>query len=172
MYSKMISRAVVSLLAILWVANVSTAQESEGQEILVECPVWEWAPSPIPGIAYELCFDAVENCVPAEIGDAVCIPTLGYHDVWVTAIDYSGAQPVYFDGDIAPITRTISADFDGNRQVGFSDLGAFINFIGQGAGSPGDLNDDGIVGFEDFGSFSGAFGKCVNTSETVYQACP
>ena len=79
--------AVISCLSIFWNSNANAQTWFDGQEILIECPVWEWEASSIPGIEYELCFDDVDHCVAAAIGDSVCIPSLGVHDVWVTAID-------------------------------------------------------------------------------------
>jgi hypothetical protein len=120
---------------------------------------------------YELCFDDIDHCVVAEIGSSVCIPGLGTHDVWVTAIDYQDGEPIYYDGDIVPIERLNSADFDENGIVGFSDFSQFSDQYGEVGESPADLDGDGIVGFLDFSQFSSAFGKCVNESETVYTEC-
>jgi len=170
--------AALSLLPILWTANAAATEWPDGQEVLVECPVWEWAPSPIPGIEYELCFDDIDHCVPAQIGDSVCIPDLGAHDVWVTAIDNSSGEPVYYDGDIVPIVREISSDFDRNGIVAISDFGLFLQFFGVAggsfggaSGSPVDLDGDGVAGFSDFGLFLQSFGKCVNSTRTVYKPC-
>jgi len=163
--------AVISFLPIFWKTNAIAAHWFDGQEILVECPVWEWEPSPISGIEYELCFDDLDHCAVAAIGDSVCIPSLGSHDVWVTAIDYQGADPVYYDGDIVSVFRAVSADFDGDGVVGFLDFGAFSGFYGDGSGSPADFDGDGVVGFLDFSAFSGAYGKCVNESGTIYTPC-
>jgi hypothetical protein len=162
--------AAVGLLPISWATNVDAATWFDGQEILVECPVWEWEASPISGIEYELCFDDVDTCTVAEIGDSVCIPSLGVHDVWVTAILYQGSEPIYYDGDIVPISRQRSADFTGDGVVGFPDFGRFSAFFGETSG-PGDLDGDGVVGFPDFGRFTNAFGKCVNAAGTVYEPC-
>ena len=164
--------AVVSFFPIFWKTNVNAADWFDGQEILIECPVWEWEPSPISGIEYELCFDDIDHCVAAAIGDSVCIPSLGNHDVWVTAIDYQGVDPVYYDGDIVPVLRVVSGDFNGDGIVGFLDFGSFSGFFGDGSGSPADFDGDGVVGFLDFGEFSSAYGKCVNESDTTYQVCP
>jgi hypothetical protein len=174
MHSKFVSIcaiAAISFLPIFSSTNASAIDWPNGQEILIECPVWEWEPSPIAGIEYELCFDDIDHCAVAEIGDSVCIPNMGAHDVWVTAIDYQDGEPIYYDGDIVPVARMMSADFDGNSVVGFSDLGLFIHQFGEEFGSPADLDGDGIVGFMDFSYFSSAFGKCVNESGTVYTEC-
>jgi hypothetical protein len=174
MHSRFVSisaLAVISFLPIFWKTNAIAAHWFDGQEILVECPVWEWEPSPISGIEYELCFDDIDHCTVAAIGDSVCIPSLGSHDVWVTAIDYQGADPVYYDGDIVPVLRAVSSDFDGDGIVGFSDFGLFSGFYGDGSGSPADFDGDGVVGFLDFSSFSSAYGKCVNESGTIYTPC-
>ena len=174
MHSKFVSISVIvaiSFLPIFSSTNASAIDWPNGQEILIECPVWEWEPSPIAGIEYELCFDDIDHCAVAEIGDSVCIPNMGAHDVWVTAIDYQDGEPIYYDGDIVPVARMMSADFDGDSVVGFSDLGLFIQQFGQEFGSPADLDGDGIVGFADFSHFSVAFGKCVNESGTVYTEC-
>jgi hypothetical protein len=163
--------AVIAFLPTFWNTDASAIDWADGQEILIECPVWEWESSPISGIEYELCFDDIDHCVVAEIGDSVCIPNLGAHDVWVTAIDYQGAEPAYYDGDIVPVARLVSSDFDRNGAVGFTDLGLFIKHFQNGAGSIADLDGDGSVGFLDFSHFTTAFGKCTNDSETVYQEC-
>jgi hypothetical protein len=164
--------AVISFLSIFWLTNANAGNWFDGQEILVECPVWAWEASQIPGIEYELCFDDIDHCSVAEIGDSVCIPSLGVHDVWVTAIDNQSGGPIYYDGDIVTIVRVVSADFDGNGVVGFPDLGLFGEHFGDGSGSPADFDGDGIVGFLDFAQFANAFGKCVNESGTLYYLCP
>jgi hypothetical protein len=174
MHSKFVSISAIAALSFLPIfssTNASAIDWPNGQEILIECPVWEWEPSPIAGIEYELCFGDIDHCVVAEIGDSVCIPNLGAHDVWVTAIDYQDGEPIYYDGDIVPVERMMSADFDGNSVVGFSDLGFFIQQFGEEFGSPADLDGDGSVGFADYSHFSRAFGKCVNDSRTVYTEC-
>ncbi len=163
--------AVISLAPISWQTDSRAAVWSGGQEVLIECPSWEWEPSQIPGVLYEICFDDIEHCSEADIGDSVCIPSLGYHDVWVTAIDYQGNEPIYYDGDIVAIERVTSADFSGNGSVGFSDLSFFSNSYGALGENPADLDGDGVVGIQDFGKFSQAFGKCVNPSGTVYEPC-
>jgi hypothetical protein len=162
--------AVIGLLTIFWKTNSHAETWFDGQEILIECPPWEWAPSQIPGVEYELCFDDINHCTVAVIGDVVCIPSLGTHDVWVTAIDYQNGQPIYYDGDIVSIARGKSADFSGDAMVGFEDFSRFTQLFGGGSG-PGDLDGDGVVGFLDFSQFSSAFGKCVNQSGTVYKPC-
>jgi hypothetical protein len=169
--------AAISLLPIFSNTNASAVDWPDGQEILIECPIWEWEPSQIPNVEYEICFDDIGHCTAAEIGDAVCIPNhrgrlkLGTHDVWVTAIDYQGGEPIYYDGDIVPVTRVISSDFDGDGAVGFTDFGQFMQFIGDARGSPGDLDGDGVVGIVDLSHFSRAFGKCVSASGSVYEQC-
>jgi len=181
MQSKLLSTAVIaalSLVPIFWTTNAGATDWPDGQEVLIECPTWDWAPSPLPGIGYELCFDDIDHCVAAQPGDSVCIPSIGYHDVWVTAIDTRGAEPIYYDGDIVPIVREISADFDRDGMVSFADLGLFFKFFGVvsnsfggASASPIDLNGDGLGDFSDFSEFAGSFGKCVNTSRTIYQRC-
>jgi hypothetical protein len=162
--------AVISFLPIFGKSNANATDWYGGQEILIECPVWEWEASQIPGIEYELCFDNIDHCTVAQIGDSVCIPSLGPHDVWVTAIDYPSGEPIYYDGDFVQVVRQKNSDFSGNGAVGFEDFGLFTGFFG-GASGPGDLDGDGIVGFIDFSFFVGAFGKCVDQSETVYERC-
>jgi hypothetical protein len=174
MHSKFVSISAIAALSFLPIfssTNASAIDWPNGQEILTECPIWEWEPSPIAGIEYELCFDDIDHCAVAEIGDSVCIPNLGAHDVWVTAIDYQDGEPIYYDGDIVPVARVMSADFDGNSVVGFSDLGLFVRQFGEEYNSPADLDGDGSVGFMDFSHFSSAFGKCVNESGSVYTEC-
>jgi hypothetical protein len=162
--------AVINLLPIFWATNTNAIGWSDGQEILIDCPAWEWAPSQISGVEYELCFDDIDHCTVAQIGDSVCIPSSGVHDVWVTAIDYQSGVPIYYDGDIVSVTLFRNADFTGNGLVGFEDFGRFSRFFGGGSG-PGDLDEDGIVGFLDFACFVRDFGKCVNASGTVYEPC-
>ena len=162
--------AVISVLPIFWQTAANATVWFDGQEILIECPAWEWEASSIPGIEYELCFDDIDSCTVAAIGDSVCIPSQGVHDVWVTAIDYQNADPIYYDGDIVSISRVGNADFTGDRVVGFPDFGRFIDFFGQTSG-PGDLDEDGLVGFADFGLFANAFSKCVNAAGTLYEPC-
>jgi len=174
MHSRFVSVSAIAAISFLpFFSNIdaSATDGPNGQEILIECPIWEWAPSPIAGIEYELCFDDIDHCVLAEIGSSVCIPDLGYHDVWVTAIDYQDGEPIYYDGDIVPVSRVVNADFDGNASVGYPDLGIFLQEYGEGYTSPADLDGDGVVGFMDFSHFSSAFGKCVNASGTVYTEC-
>jgi hypothetical protein len=162
--------AVITSLPIFWGANANAASWSGGQEILIDCPVWEWTPSQISGVEYELCFDDIDHCTVAQIGDLVCIPSYGAHDVWVTAIDYQSAGPIYYDGDIVLVTLGGNADFTGDGVVGFDDFGRFVQLFGGGSG-PGDLDGDGVVGFPDFADFIRDFGKCVNASGTVYEPC-
>ncbi len=164
--------AVITLVPMLWMNDADAADPGGCQEILVECPVWEWDPSPIPGVEYELCFDDVDHCVTASIGSSVCIPSLGAHDVWVTAIDHQGAEPIYYDGDIVPIVREVNADFDGSGAVGFPDLGLFVESMRDVGPSPADFDGDGVVGFLDFSLFANSFGKCVDPTGTFYQECP
>lgn len=162
--------AVISSLPIFWKTSANATTWFDGQEILIECPTWEWEASPIPGIEYELCFDDIDHCAVAAIGDSVCIPSLGVHDVWVTAIDNQSGEPIYYDGDIVPIARFESSDFTADGVVGFTDFSRFSYLYGGGSG-PGDLDGDGVVGFLDFSQFSTAFGKCVDASGTVYEPC-
>ncbi|MBW2494253.1 MAG: hypothetical protein JRE43_05845 [Deltaproteobacteria bacterium] len=174
MHSKFISIYAIAALSFIPIFSSTVASAIDwpnGQEILIECPVWEWEPSSIPVVEYELCFDDIDHCVVAEIGSSVCIPSLGAHDVWVTAIDYQDGEPIYYDGDIVPVARVMSADFDGDSVVGFSDLGLFIQQFGEANNSFADLDGDGSVGFMDFSHFSSAFGKCINASGTVYTEC-
>jgi len=169
--------AVISFSSIFWKTDANAIDWPNGQEILVECPVWEWEPSKIPDVEYEICFDDIQGCTAAKIGDKVCIPEhsgrikLGFHDVWITAIDYQAGETTYYDGDIVPIARINSADFDGDGVVAFADFGRFTKFFGDGKKSPGDLNGDGVVGISDLSHFARAFGKCVNASKTLYEQC-
>ena len=175
MHSKLVSIFAIAALGFLPAfasTNANAIDWPNGQEILVDCPVWEWEPSAIEGIVeYELCFDDIDHCVLAEIGSSVCIPNLGAHDVWVTAIDYQDGEPIYYDGDIVPIARVMSADFDGDAVVGYADFGLFVQEFGEGFNSVADHDGDGVVGFVDFSQFLSAFGKCVNASGTVYTEC-
>jgi hypothetical protein len=173
MHSRFVSisaLAVINLLPIFWGTNANAENWLDGQEVLIECPAWQWEASQIPGVQYELCFDDVDHCTVAQIGDSVCIPSYGVHDVWVTAIDYQSGQPTYYDGDIVQAARYGNADFTGNGMVGFEDFGVFARLFGEESG-PGDLDGDGSVRFPDFSYFVRDFGKCVNASGTVYESC-
>ena len=135
--------AAVGLADVCWPRTARAAEWFDGQEVLIDCPRWSWEASQLSGIVYELCFDDFDQCTVADIGDAVCIPGLGEHDVWVTAIDYQGADPVYYDGEIASISRVRSSDFDGDALVGFADLFHFLD----------------------------ALTKCVSETGSLYEAC-
>jgi hypothetical protein len=163
--------AVVSFLPAFWQSNAHAEDSFDGQEILIECPVWRWDRSQTFGVYYELCFDDVDHCTVAEIGGSVCIPSLGFHDVWVTAIDLQGGEVNYYDGDVVRINRVENADFDGDGVVGMTDLGIFFQFFGKENASFGDLTGDGVVGMVDYSQFLLAYGKCVNESGTVYEPC-
>jgi hypothetical protein len=181
MHSKFASTAAIAalgLLPILWMTSAGAITWFDGQEILVECPVWNWTPSPIPGVEYQLCFDDADHCVPAAIGDSVCIPALGVHDAWVSAIDNRSGEPIYYDGDTVSIVREISADFNRDGVVDDSDWSLFAAFFGvviRGFGganaNPVDLDGDGIAGFTDAAAFTRALGKCVNARRTLYRPC-
>ncbi len=180
MHSRLVSIsaiAVISFSSIFWKAEANAIDGPDGQDVLIECPVWEWEPSQIPNVEYEICFDDIQGCTTARIGDEVCIPDhsgrtkLGFHDVWITAIDYQGGEPIYYDGDIVSIARVNSADYDGDGVVEIADFGKFTKFFGRGNKSPGDLDGDGIVGISDLPHFTRAFGKCVNASKTLYEPC-
>ena len=162
---------VISFLPILRKTNAYATDWFDGQEILIECPVWRWEPSPILGVEYELCFDDIDHCTVAKIGDSVCIPSMGSHDVWVTAIDNQSGEPIYYDGDIVPIERINSADLTGDGVVGIADLGLFSQYYGGTNGGPGDLDGDGVVGFSDYGLFLLAFHNCVDASGALYVPC-
>ena len=59
---------------------------------------------------------------------------------------------------------TLSADFDGNGMVGFSDFLALAQAFGSRTGADGwdgrfDLNGDGEVGFRDFLILAAQFGR-------------
>ena len=174
MHSRLVSItaiAVISFLPILWKTNAYATDWFDGQEILIECPVWRWEPSPILGVEYELCFDDIDHCTVAKIGDSVCVPSMGVHHVWVTAIDDQSGEPVYYDGDIVPVARINSADFTGDGAVGLLDFGLFDQYYGGKNGGPADLDGDGVVGIVDFGLFHSAYGKCVDTSGALYVPC-
>ena len=149
----------------------SAEEEAERQEVLVECPTWHWGASQIPGVVYELCFDDIDQCAEANIGDEVCIPDMGQHEVWVTAIDFQGADPIYYDGEISAINRIGNADFNNSGLVGFDDVMALIEDFGRTGERPTDLNEDGIVSLGDFFVMIDAFGKCVSDTGYLYEAC-
>ena len=176
--------ATFGVASIYWPKTASAAEsDPDPQIVLVECPVWNWESSDIPGVGYELCFDDVDHCTTAGTGDSVCIPGMGAHDVWVTAIDHRSGTPVYYDGDIAPIERTLSADFNGNGRVGFLDLLAFIDAMtapepeghpkskAQTEPSFGDMNGDNILSIGDLLLMFDAFGSCVSSTGYLYEAC-
>jgi hypothetical protein len=158
-------------LPIFWQTNANATNWFDGQEILIECPVWRWEPSPILGVEYELCFDDIDHCTVANIGDSVCIPSMGVHDVWVTAIDDQSGEPIHYDGDIVPVEWKNSADFTGDGVVGAPDFGLFNLYYGEINGGPGDLDGDGVVGVVDFGLFQHAYGKCTDASGALYEPC-
>jgi len=163
--------AAIGFLPIFWKTNANATDQLAPQSILVDCPAWEWQPSPIPNVEYEICFDDIDHCAAAEMGDAACIPSLGTHRVWVTAIDYESGVPIYYDSDIVLIERVENADLSGDGAVGMVDLGLFTQAFGDQGGSVADLDGDGIVGFGDFALITRAFGKCVSASGAVYEQC-
>ena len=174
MHSRFVSISAVAgiiFLPISWITSANAEYWFGGQEILIECPIWEWEASQISGIGYEICFDDIDHCTVAEIGDSVCIPSLGAHDVWVTAIDYQSGGSIYYDGDIVSVERLKSADYTGDGIIGMADMGRFLQYFGGEDGGPGDLNGDGVVGILDFSEFKSAYGKCVNESGTLYEQC-
>ena len=174
MHSRFVSISAVAgiiFLPISWITSANAEYWFGGQEILIECPIWEWEASQISGIGYEICFDDIDHCTVAEIGDSVCIPSLGAHDVWVTAIDYQSGGSIYYDGDIVSVERLKSADYTGDGIIGMADMGRFLQYFGGEDGGPGDLNGDGVVGILDFSEFKSAYGKCVNESGTLYEPC-
>jgi hypothetical protein len=163
--------ATFGVADVIWPETASAAEWYDGQEVLVDCPSWHWEPSPVSGVAYELCFDDVDHCTVAEIGDAVCVPGLGQHDVWVTAIDGQGADPIYYDGDASAILRVRSSDFTGSGRVGLSDLFIWLDAMGATGESREDLDEDGVVALGDLWIFLDAFTKCVSESGSLYEAC-
>ena len=163
--------ATLGVACVLWPKTASATEWFDGQEVLVDCPSWHWEASRIPGIAYELCFDDVDHCTVADIGDAVCVPGLGEHDVWVTAIDYQGSDPVYYDGETASILRVRSSDFTGNGLVEISDLFIWLDALGLTGESSEDLDEDGVVALGDLWIFLDAFTKCVSETGQLYEAC-
>jgi hypothetical protein len=163
--------AVIGFLPIFWKTDANATDQSALQSILIECPAWEWRPSPIPDVEYEICFDDIDHCTAAEIGDKVCIPSLGTHDVWVTAIDLESGTPIYYDSDIVLIERVQNADLSGDGAVGMVDLGLFTQLFGKRGKRAADLDGDGVVGFPDFALITRAFGKCVSASGVVYEPC-
>ena len=174
MHSRILTISVIASLGVTtvcWPESASTDEWNDPQEVLVECPTWNWEASQISGVVYELCFDDIDQCTVAEIGDAVCVPGLGAHDVWVTAIDNQGADPVYYDGEVASIDRVRSADFDGDNEVGIRDLFRFLDMYEMIGEVSEDLDESGVVNFLDLLIFLDAYGKCVNEAENLYVAC-
>ncbi len=174
MHSQIFKSHVVAILgvaAFCWPIAANSMEWYEGQEILVECPSWDWEASQIPGVVYELCFDDIDQCTAAEIGETVCIPGLGGHDVWVTAIEDQDAGPVYYDGEIVSIRRMRSADFNDNRQVDWSDLFGMLDAIGVTGDRMEDLDGNGVVDLGDLISLLDDLGKCIGPSGELYEAC-
>jgi len=163
--------AAIGFLPIFWKTNANATDQFDSQSILVDCPVWEWQPSPIPNVEYEICFDDIDHCAAAEMGDAACIPSFGTHSVWITAIDYESGEPIYYDSDIVLIERVENADLSGDGVVGVGDFNIFHQLFGDQGGSAADLDGDGIVGFRDYALFRRAFLKCVSASGVVYAQC-
>jgi hypothetical protein len=163
--------AAISFLPIFWKTNANATDQFAPQSILIDCPAWDWQPSPIPNVEYEICFDDIDHCAAAEIGDTVCIPSLGTHSVWVTAIDHESGTPIYYDSDIVLIERVENADLSGDGAVGIADVGLFSQIFGEQGENAADLNGDGIVGFPDFALITRAFGKCVSASGAIYEQC-
>ena len=174
MHSRFVSIAAIAaigFLPIFWKTNANATDHFDSQLILIDCPAWEWQPSPIPNVEYEVCFDDIDHCAAAEMGGTVCIPSLGTHSVWVTAIDHESGAPIYYDSDIVLIERVENADLSGDGVVGMVDLGLFSQLFGDQGGRAADLDGDGVVGFTDFALFTRAFGKCVSASGAVYEQC-
>jgi len=174
MHSRILTIGVVAIFGVTvvcWPKKASSVEWYDGQEVLVECPSWDWEASQVPGVAYELCFDDVDHCTVAEAGDAVCIPGLGEHDVWITAIDYQGADPIYYDGDITRIRRARSADFDSSGLVDLRDLIIYLGRYGATGESSEDLDGNGVVDIGDLLIFLGALYKCVGEAGNLYEAC-
>ena len=164
--------AIFCVTAVFSPKTASTAEEEvETQDVLAECPIWSWGASEIPGVFYELCFDDIDHCIEAYIGDEVCIPSMGPHDVWVTAIDHQGADPVYYDGEMASIDRIRSADFDDSGLVGFSDVFHFFNDLGKTGEMETDVDGNLTVDFVDFFLILDAFGKCISHTGYLYDTC-
>jgi hypothetical protein len=175
MVSRILMVALIATFSVVSASGPKPASaaepESDRISVLAKCPTWFWQASPIPNVGYELCFDDVDHCTPAEIGDSVCIPSLGDHDVWVTAIDGQSATPIYYDGDVAPIQRVRDADFDQSGLVGFPDIFVFLNELGKTGFNRSDLNGDRVVNLADFFVLLDGFGRCINEAGSLYEAC-
>ena len=174
MHSRILTIGVVAtfgVTVVCWPKTASSVEWYDGQEVLVECPSWYWEASQIPGVVYELCFDDIDHCTVADIGDALCIPGLGVHDIWVTAIDYQGADPVYYDGESTPIHRVRSSDFNNSGLVDLVDLFIFLPRIGATGESGEDLDGNGVVDLGDLFILIDAIRKCVSETGNLYEAC-
>ena len=90
---------------------------------------------------------------------------------FLTAIDYQGADPVYYDGEIVSINRIRSSDFDGDALIGFADLFLFLDTMGATGDRREDLDGDGIVGFGDLMMLLDSLSKCVNETGSLYEVC-
>ena len=163
--------ATFCVAELFWAQAASAAGADAPQVVLVECPNWYWGASEMSGLRYELCFDDIDHCAAASIGDQVCIPSLGQHDVWVTAIDDQGADPVYYDGDIASIERIRSADVSGDGLVALWDLVLMVQLLGETGDYVEDLDADGRVTMFDIFAFIPAIGKCISSTGFLYEEC-
>ena len=83
----------------------------------------------------------------------------------------SGKFEVFADPVVLRFSKQggLTADFDGDGTVGFSDFLQFAGAFGSNRGDAGydvryDLDGNGSVGFSDFLIFAGAFGKQVISS--------
>ncbi len=79
----------------------------------------------------------------------------------------SSASPVVVDGTAVVITRALTGDINLDGVVGFDDLGTLLGSYGQAglAWADGDLDHSGVVDFEDLGLLLGNYG--VSTQETA-----
>jgi len=173
-HSRILTIVVVATFCVaesFWPKTASAAEVDDPQDVLVECPNWHWVASEIPGVSYELCFDDIDHCTAASLGDQVCIPDLGRHDVWVTAIDDRGADPVYYDGEFASINRIRSADISGNGRISLLDLLLLLSVLGETGDYAQDLNADGMVSMFDIFIIIENFGRCISSTGSLYEAC-
>ena len=88
---------------------------------------------------------------------------LGDFSTLVASVDPEGPSPLAVLRLVRVQDTGLSADFDGNGSVDFSDFLAFAVQFGKKAGEPGyearfDLDSDGSVGFTDFLVFVSQFG--------------
>jgi bacillopeptidase F len=88
----------------------------------------------------------------------------GWYDTCDNCIAHSNKSQLDSNGD--GFGNMCDADLDNDGQVGFSDFGLFRSAFGT-AGGDADFDGDGQVGFSDFGIFRSMFGSAPGPSGTA-----